>query len=457
MNVIALRTSIGARLTFMLAFVAIAVFGAVGALLHWSLERELLLDERQDLAGKVNVVKAFIDEVRTPADLPALHRHLDVAQIGHRSWRVWIVAADGRVLYGSATAPRTQPDDSGRLAITREDGVTLAGQGYTLAAGAVLPEVRVLIGVDPRARRALMRAYDRATLLVFAVGVAVMVSLCIWVARHGLGPLRNLSDQAAGIDPGALSRRLPAHQDSSELTPLVASFNRALDRVEDAYLRLEGFSADVAHELRTPLAILISGAEVALSRERPAAELQDVLCSQLEELRGFASMVNDMLFLAQADRGDLADGLVPASLRKEALSVADYMEALVTDSGRQLRVEGESQARVNPSLVRRALINLIANALRHAPEGETVVVSLDRVDGQARVSVRNPGPPIPEEVSARMFDRFWRGEASRAKLTERYGLGLAIVRAVARMHGGDTFANSQAGITTVGFTLGTVA
>ncbi|MDB5872534.1 MAG: hypothetical protein JWQ07_1976 [Ramlibacter sp.] len=451
------RSSIAARLTFMLAIIAITVFSAVGALLHWVLERELVRDEQQDLASKAEVVRSFIDEARGPADLANLRRHLDIARVGHRTWHVWIVAADGRVLYGSAPAPSTQPADGGHLSITPQDGVTLTGLGYPLHAGPVLPDAQVLIGVDPRARRALMRAYDQGTLVACMLGVLVTVWLCLWATRRGLRPLRDLSDEAAGIEPGALSRRLAAHQGSSELIPLVESFNHALDRVEDAYRRLEGFSADVAHELRTPLAVLISGAEVTLSRERPAPELQDALSSQLEELRAFAAMVNDMLFLAQADRGALAQNLVGVSLREEALGVADYMEALVADSGRRLQVEGDSQARVNPALVRRALVNLVANALRHAPEGETVVVRLDRTDQGARVSVCNPGPPIPDEVRARMFDRFWRGEASRARSTERYGLGLAIVRAVARMHGGEAFADSRAGVTTVGFTLGAPA
>jgi two-component system, OmpR family, heavy metal sensor histidine kinase CusS len=246
---------------------------------------------------------------------------------------------------------------------------------------------------------------------------------------------------------------LSTRSESRELVPLVDSFNHALDRLEEAYRRLEGFSADVAHELRTPLAILINGTEVALSRDRPGSELQELLISHLEDLRALASMVNDMLFLARAERGELAENLVMVSLRSEALVVADYLEASMEDRGNSLRVDGDVQARVNPPLLRRALVNLVTNAARYTPTGEVIVVRLDAGDGSPRVSVSNPSPPIPKDTLLRMFDRFWRSDAARAQSSEGHGLGLAIVRAVALMHGGEPFAVSSSGMTTVGFTV----
>ena len=447
------RTSIVGRLTLLLGLVALTVFGAVGTLLHWSLERELLRAERIELEGKADVVQHYIDEVQKPDDLQDLRHHLDDALIGNGSLRVWIVDNGGQALYGGAGAPATRVLASGALSIVREDGVVLSGLRYVLRPGSAIPSATVLIGLDTRQRKALMRAHDQTTILVCVLGVVVTIGLSILIARRGLAPLRSLSGEAAGIDAGALSQRLSTRSDSRELVPLVDSFNHALDRLEEAYRRLEGFSADVAHELRTPLAILISGTEVALSRDRPVAELQEVLASHLEDLRALASMVNDMLFLARADRGELAENLVPVSLRSEALVVADYLEASLEDGGHILRVDGDVQARVNPPLLRRALVNLVTNAARYTPTGEVIVVRLEAAEGSPRVSVSNPGPPIPKETLRRMFDRFWRSDAARAKSSEGHGLGLAIVRAVALMHGGETFAVSSAGTTTVGFTV----
>ena len=447
------RTSIAGRLTLLLGLVALAVFGAVGALLHWSLERELLRGERVELESMADVVQHYIDEAKTADDVPDLRHHLDDALIGNGGLRVWIIGADDRVLYGGASVPLTRTDSAGALAVVREDGVVLAGLRFALRSGSALPAATVLIGLDTRPRRALMHAHDRTTLLVCALGIMATIGLSVVIARRGLAPLHRLSQEAAGIDAGALSQRLSTRPDSRELVPLVDSFNHALDRLEEAYRRLEGFSADVAHELRTPLAILISGTEVALSRDRPVSELQEVLMSHLEELRALASMVNDMLFLARADRGELAENRILVSLRTEALAVADYLEASLEDHGCRLRVDGDVQARVNAPLMRRALVNLVANAARYAPHGELIVVRLDEVEGSARVAVSNASPPIAEETLLRMFDRFWRSDAARAKSSEGHGLGLAIVRAVALMHSGETFAVSSSGMTTIGFTL----
>jgi two-component system heavy metal sensor histidine kinase CusS len=241
--------------------------------------------------------------------------------------------------------------------------------------------------------------------------------------------------------------------------PLAQRFNEVLSRMEEAWHQLEGFNANVAHELRTPLAIMINGAEVVLSRDRPAAEMRDVLESHLEELRGMASMINDMLFLARADQGDAAADLVELSLRDEALGVGEFVEILLEEKHQRLSVEGEHRLPVNRALLRRALVNLLTNASRHAPEGAVLTVRIERApEGQglrdgARITVVNPGDPIPVDIRRRMFDRFWRGESSRSKAGDRFGLGLAIVRAVARMHGGETFVDSADGKTDIGFTL----
>lgn len=447
------RTSIAWRLTLLLGLVALTIFGAVGALLHWSLDRELLRAERVELRGKADVVQHYIDEVRNPGDLRDLRHHLDDALIGNGGLRVWIIGAEGQTLYGGASAPATRVLASGALSIVREDGVVLRGLRYDLRPGSAIASGTVLIGLDTRPREALMRAHDWNVIFVCALGVVATIGLSAWVARRGLAPLHRLSEEAAGIDAGALSQRLSVRSDSRELLPLVDSFNHALDRLEEAYRRLEGFSADVAHELRTPLAVLISGTEVALSRDRPVNELQEVLMSHLDDLRALASMVNDMLFLARADRGELAENLVPVALRSEAFVVADYLEAALHDGGHTLRVDGDAQARVNPPLLRRALVNLVTNAARYTPTGEIIVVRLDQADGLARISVSNPSAPIAKETLLRMFDRFWRSDAARAKSSQGHGLGLAIVRAVALMHGGETFAVSSAGTTTVGFTV----
>ena len=446
--------SIAARLVLMLALVAVLVFTAAGLVLHQVLERVLLVDEQVDLQNKTRVVQRFIDEATTPADLPALRRHLDAASIGGRySWSVWLVARDGAVVYGAEPVAPQLRQEGPELHLLRQDGVLLRGVRYTLEHNPLYPGLQVLIGLDPRPRAEVLSRHDDFSIAVCVLGVLATVSLSVVATRRGLRPILRLSEEAAAIQPGTLSRRLRLPRGSAELLPLAQRFNEVLERMEAAWGQLEGFNADVAHELRTPLAIMINGAEVALARDRPLPELREVLESHLEELRSLAYMVNDMLFLARADRGDGPEHLEQVSLRAEALSVGDFVEAVLEDRQQRLVVQGDAQIQANRVLVRRALVNLLTNGARHAPEGAELSVLIARDGALARVIVRNPGPAIPPEVQRRMFDRFWRGESSRAKSGDRFGLGLAIVRAIARMHGGDTQVHCEGGFTDIGFTL----
>jgi len=447
--------SIGARLGLALAVVAVLVFAVVGLLLHTVLEQVLLADEKADLLGKTQVVQRFIDEVRSDGDLPLLRRHLEATSIGGRfRWNVWVIQPDGTVVYGAEPLPPALQRDGAKLRLRRQDGVELRGTSYPLdGSNPVLARAQVLIGMDPRPRAEMLARYDRLSVMVCVLGVLASAGLSLLATRRGLRPVRLLSDEAARIRPGARLARLSLPRESTELLPLAERFNDVLERVESAWSQLEGFNADVAHELRTPLAILINGAELALARDRPPAEMRDVVESHLEELRSLASMVNDMLFLARADRGEAPDNLEPLSLQDEATDVGDFVEALLAERGQRLAVTGDARLLASRTLVRRALVNLLINAARHAPEGSELAVMIAADRDTVRIMVRNPGPPIPDDVQQRMFDRFWRGEHSRAKSGERFGLGLAIVRAVARMHGGDTSVRCHEGFNDIGFTL----
>lgn len=445
--------SLTLRLGLMMAAIAVVVFSTTIYFLQRNLDHILHLDEEADLAVKQQVVERFLAEVRTEADLPTLKRHLDAAGIGGRyRWNVWLVAPDGQPVYGAALPP-TAAIGPQRIHIARQDGVTLRGTSYAVERHPVLQGSRVYIGMDSRPRQIMMRRFDHASTLVCIVGVIVTSLLAFLVIRRSLRPVQALSDEAARIHPDVLSRRLTLPESSCELLPLARRFNEVLDRMETAWTQLDGFNADVAHELRTPLAVMINGAEVALSRERPAAELREVLETQLEELHGLAAMVSDMLFLARADRGVLADKLGPVSLRREALRVVDFVEALAAEKNQQIAIEGDATVVANAALVCRAIVNLLTNALRHADPGTRIAVRLAAGADHVVVEVINPGPPIPDEVQQRMFDRFWRGDSARARSGDRFGLGLAIVRAVAGMHGGRVFVQCEHGYNRVGITL----
>ena len=280
-----------------------------------------------------------------------------------------------------------------------------------------------------------------------------------WLVQRELRPLASLAAQTRAISPRRLDQRLHLAREAEELQPMIEQFNGLMGRLELAYAQLEGFNADVAHELRTPLATLIGETEVALSRERSAESLRETLLSNLEEMQRLSAMVNDMLFLASADRGAVARRGAPVSLAALAQQVCEYHEAPLEEAGLQLRVEGDATLPVDEPLFKRALSNLLGNATRFADRGSTVLVRIEGGQGatraeQVKVVVHNRGQAIEPQQLPRLFDRFFRGDASRCCPEEQHrGLGLAIVAAIARMHAGRTLAESDAGVTRVGFTL----
>jgi two-component system heavy metal sensor histidine kinase CusS len=296
-----------------------------------------------------------------------------------------------------------------------------------------------------------------ALLLIGAVlaGAALVGWGTFWRVRCSLRPLLELAAQTKAIDARRMGQRLALAESAEELQPLIDQFNGLMHRVERTYAQLEGFNADVAHELRTPLANLIGHTEVALSRERSVPELEETLHSNLEELHRMAAIVNDMLFLAQADRGVKARRGTAVSLADLVQQVVEFHEAPMEERGLSVTVEGDARLSVDEPLVKRALSNLLGNAIRYADQGSPLRVRIAPESGSGvRLWVENTGPSIEPEHLPRLFDRFFRADAARCELEKpHHGLGLSIVAAIARMHDGFPAAESSGGTTRVGFSL----
>lgn len=449
------RRSIRARVTVALGAIALVMFGSAGVLLYLMLDRELKRAERDGIESKADIVRHFIGEMKPPGDIGQLRHHLDDALIGHRELHVWIIARDGSVLYGESPPPAAPSGENGDVSIARADGSRLVGLRFRLPPSPLPTAGDAVVAIDIRPRLQLLASFGVALFVVCAVGFASTVGLSAWTIRRGLLPVQRLSGLAELIGPNTLSRRLPVAELDRELHTLAAAFNDLLDRLQYAYQQVESFNSHVAHELRTPLANLISGTHVLLAADRSVPELREHLSANLEDLEQLNRIINDMLFLARADRGEPARDLSLVSLAEEVRRVADYFQAALAERHVGLRIEGDAWPRVSVSLIRRALVNLVANALRFTAPQEDIVVSIEARGERVHVLVRNPGPPIAPDDLPHIFERFFGSGESRAEDSESHGLGLAIVRAIARMHGGDTYARSIEGMTEVGFWIGT--
>ncbi len=455
-----MNRSITARLVLMFALCVLVLFTIIGAVLYGVLGRELVRSQNDELNTNLQNMRYSIERFGDTEHWARLKVKMDTLTPADGSVRFWVLSDNPNFLYGTGLdeMERVNQGEAGRGMLT----LPLSGRTYRtlsqrLAPFADRPAVRLIVGVDTTPFEHTMRAFLVAFTLLTLAAIGLVTALGWWIARIGLRPLQRLSGQARALRPKTLSQRLHLERLPVELEDLTGAFNGALGRLEEAYQQLEGFNADVAHELRTPLANLIGGTQVALSRPRTAAEFQDTLQSNLEELERLRSIVNDMLFLARADQGEAATGLTAVVVSHEVGVTIEFFEPLLDETGTTVAIEGEleAQATMNIALFRRALSNLLQNAIEHSKPGARLVVTITRRDGALWIAVANPGPTIAAPHLPRLFDRFYRVDSSRhdSGETHGHGLGLAIVKAVATMHGGGTRAASADGLTTIAFSL----
>jgi two-component system heavy metal sensor histidine kinase CusS len=285
-------------------------------------------------------------------------------------------------------------------------------------------------------------------LLITSLTAAPFVLAIVWLAAMavvtlGLRPLNRLRNAATAISARNLTGRIDPRGLPSELQPLCDAFNSMLDRLHDSVSRLSQFSGDLAHEMRTPIAILLGRTQVALSQPRTQEQLLELLGENVEELERLSRLISDMLFLAQAENATTSVQRLPVDLAAQAQTVAEFFEVLSEDRNITITVSGAGEVLGEPGLIQRAITNLLSNAVRHgAPDSEVRV----RIQGDSvgtSLVVENAGEPINQEHLSKLFDRFYRVDASRSRDAGGTGLGLAIVKAIMLLHQGSVRAENN--------------
>lgn len=437
--------SIGRRLSLLLAVQTVIGLGVLLAIIYGATTMLFKMKHEEQLRTYSTVL---IDVMR---DAQAQGGEAEVATklawLAERSAGTYVEVnrADGSALHRDAV-----PSFDVTESVTRGTSFTVpAPDGAPLYLGQLVLDC----SQDARTGRQL------ALFLIASViaGAALAGWGTFWRVRCSLRPLIDLAAQTKAIDARRLGQRLTLAEPVEELQPLIDQFNGLMHRVERTYSQLEGFNADVAHELRTPLATLIGHTELALSRERSAEELSETLVSNLEELQRMAAIVNDMLFLAQADRGVKARRGAPVDLAQLVQQVVEFHEAAIEESGLTVTIDGAVSLPIDEPLIKRALSNLLGNAIRFATKGSRLTVHMAREhDHSVKLWVENVGPSIDPAHLPRLFDRFFRADSARNETNrdcQHHGLGLSIVAAIARMHDGFPTAESINGTTRVGFSI----
>lgn len=445
------RTSITARLTLLFAAAATAVLLALGLLIGNAVEEHFVEQDMEVLSGKTQLATNLLTQLRAPEELNTLLRQLDDSLVGHHGLAVVVLDGNGKRVFATPNAAFPDAMLKAAGASSKPRSWTQAGQPWRGIATLLptdnreLPPMLVAVAVDISHHEHFMESF-RQTLWLFVAIAAVLVGLLGWaVVRRGLAPLQAMRRDAASVTANRLDTRLSLDAVPVELAELAETLNEMLARLEDSFQRLKDFSSDLAHELRTPVSNLMTQTQVALTRARSADEYREVLASNAEEYERLARMIGDMLFLAQADHGLVVPQREPVDLALQVRELFDFFDALAEEKRLHLALTGSGQVSGDTLMLRRALANLISNAIRHTPAGGSIRVGIESGSECTTLTVENSGEPIPQEQMSRIFDRFYRADPSRHRSDEGAGLGLAITRSIIRAHGGEISVRSGMG------------
>lgn len=453
--------SLTARLSLLFAAFAAGVLLVAGLLFEHAVNNHFLEHDREELYGKMELIRDLLRTTTTRDALAELPSRLRDAISGHPGIVITVVQSDGTMLFSiGATEVAKHLLEGAELGKPQPVTWSYADNTYRIVVS------QLALGVPASQPATVAIAFDvtddqkfftefRQFLWFGMAQAALAMGFLGWVAvRAGLSPLHKMSITMATVSAQQLDKPLPPSNVPSELQELTSAFNRMLTRLDDSFRRLSEFSSDIAHELRTPVNNLMMQTEVTLSRERDNAEYRAILQSNLEEFGRLSRMISDMLFLAKAENKLIGLKRESVDLQAEVTRLFEFYDALASERGIRLVQSGTAAISGDRLMIQRALSNLLSNAIRFTPEGMAVTVTVDEDTDGAKVAVANPGPGISAEHLPRIFDRLYRVDSSRREgYTDNVGLGLAITKSIIEMHGGIIRAESEKGQTCFTITL----
>lgn len=447
--------SLASRVTWLVGLAMLLVFLIFNWISVRSLDQHFAEMDEEELGVIASSVIRALGEVHDNSDAQALQR----AVRGHHGVYYYVANAAGETLY----APRGGPDlarftanerptdlaSEQEMSVWAENGTHYRGAILQIGGDDTLGErYTIAVAMDIGHHLTFISSFKR--IQWWTVGVVMCIAILVaWGAvRWGHQPIRRANEKIRAITSSKLYMRLDPKEVPIELEETISSFNAMLGRIEEGYAQLANVSADIAHELRTPVTNLTTQTEVAVGQARSANEYREILYSNLEEFGRLNRMINDMLFLAQTESAPADLHLETVNLTETIQGLFEYFEAWVEDQGVSSQLKGRAAPiRADQEMLRRALSNLLSNAIRYTPRGETVTVTLSQNEQTTTISVENPGEKISAEDLPRLFNRFYRGDPSRQRKGDGAGLGLAIVKSIVEAHGGKVGVESDDALT----------
>ena len=338
--------------------------------------------------------------------------------------------------FSARLEPHDVQTDGGRLRLLSTVITPKPGEAYLVQIGESLNTIdKALAG------------FDRLVWLRIVGGILVAALIGRWLAGHALTPLARLATEATAIDIGNLQGRLAVRGANDELDQVANAFNHALARVDQSVGEMRQFSAALAHELRTPIAILRGEAELELAHPLSADERSERLVSQIDEYDRLTRLISQILTLARADAGEIRIATEPVALGHLASTVAEQIEPVAEARSISLTCEVAQEVSVqgDAGWLERLLLILLDNALKYTPDLGRVSVQVSRIGGEALLTVTDSGIGISAEALPHLFERFYRAASARSQQTQGAGLGLALAKWIAERHGATIDVTSHLG------------
>lgn len=438
--------SLTARTAILFTIVSCLMVSSLGLYLYTSAKQALEIRADYTLVGRVERFRTLLQDlynVRQMEERPALFESMlgnekDVRIFQRVGERPFIdVNPDHMAVPALVPVPVDQDVGIGALHIgTREDSVGVRWVSALAQVGGQAGTVQITAAYVMTQESRMLTAYRLRVMGAIALAALLSSLLGLLLLKRGLSPLDVMRKRARQVSPTNLTVRLPEDEMPSELRQLARSCNAMLDRIQSGYERLSQFSSDLAHEIRTPVNVLVGQTQVALAQPRSPADYEALLASNLEELTRITHIVENILFLSRADHNAAALERQPIALSQELEKIAEYFEGLADERSMSFAIQASGIGYANPVMYRRAVNNLVINAIRYGDPGTCIHLTAHSGPQGVTVTVENRCAPVTQEEADRMFGRFYRGDTSRSLPTESNGLGLAIVAAVMEIHGG---------------------
>jgi len=451
--------SIVRRLSLLYVLLSAGLLIAAAIFLYWLLQSNLRREDNSTVGQEIHVLRVILRE--RPDDPTVLRQEVRWEGTPTEAVHIYerVLNRAGQVLLQTQGMTRAipasvfpvpipvgqRPPAVAPLRRARNRRVYRVLSAWAQLGSDPTPRRLVQVALDVTHEETVIRTYGNALIFVVIGGVLASIGASVLVAKKGMKPLADITLAAQKISATQLHERLPRSRFPVELHPLAGAFNDMLNRLEDSFTRLGQFSADLAHELRTPINNLMGEAEVAISRPRTAAEYRHVLESALEEYNRLSRMIESLLFLARAEHQAAPLDLVELDARKEVEAVGEFHEAVAQEQQVRIECAGSAQVTADPILLRRALSNVLSNALRYTAAGGRIEMIVASREEGTQILVRDTGAGIPAEHLPRLFDRFYRADSARAEHGGGAGLGLSIVQSIMILHRGAVTISSTVG------------